>query len=981
MAALGPGPPPALLWRVLSVPNPRDCATEARGEWLERATALALLAPLTAAHAIPSTVFSAWIRSAPYQPITIVCGGLDAAGGVDVHGQRRLSAPPGALGETMTPTQAHRLLFGPSPGCDDAQQPPKKWRWSACDVIFDPPPTEPTQNQASADAVRATSQGGIEDCFELFAGLPLAWVVTASPVSDSEADAEQRRLSHLFPSLRNKAGSAESHRLTLERAEAWYRELAMWRPHGVWTINIRVGATDEALARRAAAVLTGAPELQASHYRFLPDEPASPQPANIATEAAPRPGWVSAEVLASLSRSPFREVPGVRVVRPPRFDLTPEPEGDVDVGFVLDRNLLQCGIWSVPLASLNRHVFVSGATGSGKSATVRTILESLSRLPRPVPWLVIEPAKAEYARLGARLPAGLSLLVLRPGDPDLVACGLNPLEPEAGFPLQTHIDMIQALFTAAFEADEPFPQVLDRALTRCYEDRRYDLSTGKPLLSWQTHSMGVGPAWPALLDLQNTARQVVDDIGYGREVADNVRGFIDVRIGSLRTGSCGRFFEGGHPLDIPALLKSNVVIELENLGSDADKAFLIGVVLIRIVEYLRLHPKSDEELRHLLVVEEAHRLLKNAPTGSRAAQSVTLFADLLAEIRAYGEGVAVVEQIPSKILPDVVKNSAVKIMHRLPSADDREFVGATMNLDEDGSNYVVSLIRGDAVVHTDGMDRPCLIRMHHGGDREGRGTVRPTPLSGSRYVECGPPCSNGAAEVCTTRAIAHAEEMLVENPSLSVWAEAQVAAHIIGGGYVLSATPALMTLAATTGARLATCTLSVALHRAITSRYALLAQFYDPSLLGKHLRDAANETLHKARAGQPPKSLCTGPEPSYQAGKRRFVDLLEQLDADQLESLEPALSHEIERRARVTLPPGTSPATAASLLREHPWSRYAQQHKLYWGTSKNASFDIAIRATTGRQSPRRRETLEYALQMAGFTDAPWFVVRLQQQKD
>ena len=66
-------------------------------------------------------------------------------------------------------------------------------------------------------------------------------------------------------------------------------------------------------------------------------------------------------------------------------------------------------------------------------------------------------------------------------------------------------------------------------------------------------------------------------------------------------------------------------------------------------------------ISNLTVIEEAHRLLKNVPPESPAAHAVSLFAELLAEIRAYGEGVAVAEQIPSKIISDVVKNSAVTL--------------------------------------------------------------------------------------------------------------------------------------------------------------------------------------------------------------------------------------------------------------------------------------------------------------------------------
>ena len=93
--------------------------------------------------------------------------------------------------------------------------------------------------------------------------------------------------------------------------------------------------------------------------------------------------------------------------------------------------------------------------------------------------------------------------------------------------------------SAAFDADEPFPQVLSHALTRCYTDLGWDTVTA------DTISGGGQPKYPSLGDLQRTAQHVVTGIGYGKEITDNVRGFIDVRLGSLRLGTPGRFFEGG----------------------------------------------------------------------------------------------------------------------------------------------------------------------------------------------------------------------------------------------------------------------------------------------------------------------------------------------------------------------------------------------------------------------------------------------------
>jgi hypothetical protein len=95
------------------------------------------------------------------------------------------------------------------------------------------------------------------------------------------------------------------------------------------------------------------------------------------------------------------------------------------------------------------------------------------------------------------------------------AAGINPLQPAVWadgkrFPLQTHADLVKSLFPAAFEADEPFPQVLNAALG----------------------------------DLQAAADVVVRQAAYGPEVERNVREFIMVRLGTP-----GRFLEGGHQLD------------------------------------------------------------------------------------------------------------------------------------------------------------------------------------------------------------------------------------------------------------------------------------------------------------------------------------------------------------------------------------------------------------------------------------------------
>src|SRR5437667_6802315 len=146
----------------------------------------------------------------------------------------------------------------------------------------------------------------------------------------------------------------------------------------------------------------------------------------------------------------------------------------------------------------------------------------------------------------------------------------------------------------------------------------------------------------------------------------------------------------------------------------------MGTLIVRIVEYLRLRARAGlrEGLRHVIVIEEAHRLLRAGREGRASAHAVELFTAMLAEIRAYGEGLVIAEQIPSKLVSDVVKNTALKVMHRLPAADDRDLAGAAMNLDGAQSRQVVSLEPGVAAVFADGMDRPIRVRVPYGGDAE-----------------------------------------------------------------------------------------------------------------------------------------------------------------------------------------------------------------------------------------------------------------------
>ena len=863
-----------------------------------------LLPALIAAHAElvaaeassrPPALLVGWLRAPGERRMRFLVGGRPhfppALAGSGSHvgqqgddGELRLAFPSGARGRRDTAEDASRIFSSLR-------------AWLRCEGQADSlwSPEEPEV---------LTTLSSLEDCVAHLSGVPFAWLIVAEPLPAAEAQLRMTQLGQRIPGLRSQT-NLESRRLELHRAEMRYRELARARTTGLWSVHALAGATTEATARGVAAAMCSAGDLLGLPYAMRPcssvrsmHDAWSGMTEDGGTEAAERwssPFAATSGLLAAVARPPRRELPGIRLTTPHQFDVTPEtaavedgnaaeqaaseggdggPSQAVLLGTVLDEALADAGDYAVARATLNRHTFVCGATGAGKSLTIRGLLEQLTR--GGVPWLVIEPAKAEYARMAGRLQdlgeAGL-VTVIRPGDPDHAPASLNPLEPEPGFPLQSHIDLVRALFLAAFEAYEPLPQVLAQALARCYVDLGWDLVLGahrqptRPQFLLTEANSSNETRYPSLGDLQRAAQQVVNSIGYGKEITDNVRGFIDVRVGSLRLGTPGRFFEGGHPLDIGELLSRNVVLEIEHVANDQDKAFLIGIVLIRLVEFLRVRHGADErkvELRHITVVEEAHRLLKQVEDHSPARQAVELFAGLLAEIRAYGEGIIVAEQIPSKILPDVIKNSALKVMHRLPAQDDRDHVGATMNLRPEQSEYVVSLPPGIAAVTSDGMDRPLLIQMP--GDRQGLETaqsasLRP-PVRGRRSLHCGSEC---LSRPCTLREMRRAQ-LVSQQPWFVLWIELLAVSHIIG-----EVAPTLRANCRQKlwdlPSRYQDCALAYGVDAAVGVRYPALSTFYSPYDFGQHLLEVALSQMHK---GLTP---CDWTDVQWQAGPYRWRDV------------------------------------------------------------------------------------------------------------
>lgn len=373
--------------------------------------------------------------------------------------------------------------------------------------------------------------------------------------------------------------------------------------------------------------------------------------------------------------------------------------------------------YNLELEDFTRHALIIGITGGGKTNTSKAILSEIYQIHN-IPFLVIESAKREYIELMnlAERPEGfnkdfndLMLFTLGAEGKNSVRFRINPFEIAGEgtrkVSLQTHIDYLLATFKASFELYPPMPYVLETAVYEVYQDRGWDIIDNNNIYGWNEY--------PTLSDLYFKIDEVVERMNYDQEVKSNVKAALQARINSLRIGGKGAMLDTSTGVDIDKVLHSPVVMELEDIGDDDIKSFVIGVLLVQLYEYRKSKMgNGKKKLQHILMIEEAHRLLKNVEGDNNPrANSVEFFCNMLAEIRTFGQGIIVADQIPTKLAPDTIKNTNLKIVHRTVMKEDREAIGFSMNMNDKQIEYLSSLRRGCAAIYAEGDNKPKLVML------------------------------------------------------------------------------------------------------------------------------------------------------------------------------------------------------------------------------------------------------------------------------
>ena len=134
--------------------------------------------------------------------------------------------------------------------------------------------------------------------------------------------------------------------------------------------------------------------------------------------------WITTNELGVIAGLPQKEVVGLSLNEEVEFGLNFEkPENKenlIELGSLIQNgNLLKNSPVYLDKADLDKHIFIGGVTGSGKTTTCQTILTEAD-----IPFLVIEPAKTEYRVM---INEHKDLLIFTLGDNQTTPLRMNTL--------------------------------------------------------------------------------------------------------------------------------------------------------------------------------------------------------------------------------------------------------------------------------------------------------------------------------------------------------------------------------------------------------------------------------------------------------------------------------------------------------------------------------------------------------------------------
>jgi hypothetical protein len=352
--------------------------------------------------------------------------------------------------------------------------------------------------------------------------------------------------------------------------------------------------------------------------------------------------------------------------------------GERGEGIVLGRVKARSGSsheFRLQLEDLKRHVTLMGMTGSGKSTTAGVIVRQVAAMGLPVMIL-------DWHNEHAELVKSVGGQVLSPGKDDFA---INPMDMGPATEPAEHVEMVTDIFSDTYHFTHPQAYMFRNALQRCLGE-------------------AADREVPTLASLVSTIESYPLRSAYDNET----KVALLRRLVPLTQGHVGRAFNSPSSHTVDELLDKVLCVELGNIRETLSRS-IFADILMKLVYEMRLSRKVRME--HLMMIEEA----RNIAPVRRDEDPPSVGERMISELRKFGESMLFIAQFPSQVASEVVKNSGVRIIHRVAWAEDLRLVRDSLNLTPEQLAYISTLGVGEAVVSLTRLQKPILVQVEAGG--------------------------------------------------------------------------------------------------------------------------------------------------------------------------------------------------------------------------------------------------------------------------
>jgi hypothetical protein len=398
---------------------------------------------------------------------------------------------------------------------------------------------------------------------------------------------------------------------------------------------------------------------------------------------------------------------------------------------------------SVPIPSLTRHTFITGASGAGKSNTMMNLVRQLHA--QDVPVLIIDPVKRDFEVLMQSL--GLEKQIW---DFDRQWLRFNPFIPPPNITLYAHSVVLAKTFAMLFPTNAVAFEIL---LSMVKETYLRKLNAGQrpglpPLTTEEFMKMTgstlrkhpqVAPTFGEFLDIGisvlresgsngRPSQFLVDALEhFERRWANMRRSALSIMLTPRKPKQTIDFLfsvldEKDGPIGASNLCPTTHLLEFGKWfdQNESNAAFALVFSMMyerRLSDFQTAQNEGRKPSVHVALLDEAHRIVPAHNAGgderlvSAGKEASTLLTQMIAECRALGQGLIIGEQSASKIDPNVLINTSTKIIHTVLYGKDKEFLSSALSLSPAEQDYLAYLPVGEALAFTSDAYQPLYIRI------------------------------------------------------------------------------------------------------------------------------------------------------------------------------------------------------------------------------------------------------------------------------